>query len=67
MLQNYVPGVLHLAVPLDLEDTETDYQDDDAAHDLTPGGRPTPKPPVGVGHLHISQSCRSGMIFLKKW
>lgn len=42
VLQNYIPsGVLHLALLLDLEDTETDYQDDDAAHHLIPGGRPT--------------------------
>lgn len=68
-LQKYIPsGVLHLALPLDLEDAETDYQDAAAAHHLIPGGRPTPETSFGVGHLHhISQSCRSGMICLKKW
>ena len=41
-LQNYIPsGVLHSALLLDLEDTETDYQDAAAARHLIPGGRPT--------------------------
>lgn len=45
VLQNYVPsGVLHLGLLLELEDTETDYEGDDTAHDLMPGGRPTPMP-----------------------
>lgn len=42
VLQNYLPsGVLHLALPLDSEDTETDCQDPAAAHHLIPGERPT--------------------------
>lgn len=42
VLQNYISsGVLHLALLLDFEDTETDCQDDAAAHHPISAGRHT--------------------------